>query len=108
VRTERYTADEVRKSVEKDFDRLFAPYAIGRPEGWNTDTRTKNMVSIGYWLTEQLVGLGVNEDDRRTQQQFYNRWCRSDEDLFDLGARTLNTVLDGTVEQNRKPHRRWG
>jgi hypothetical protein len=108
MRTERYTAEEVRREVGKHFHRLFAPYAVGRPETWVPDPRTKDLVSIGYWITEQLVALGVNDNDRRTQQQFYSRWSRSDDDLFDLAARTLNTVLDGKVEQDRVPHRRWG
>jgi hypothetical protein len=81
---------------------------VGRAPNWACDPRTKDLVCIGYWLVEELVRLGVNDDDRRTQQNFYNRWSRSDGDLFDLAARTLNTVLEGKVEQNRIPHRRWG
>lgn len=104
----RYTSESVRASVEADMERLFAPYAAGRPSTWACDPRTRELVSLGYWLTEELVRLGCSDDDRRTQQQFYNRWSRSDFDLWDLGARTLNAVLDGQVEQNRIPHRRWG
>jgi hypothetical protein len=105
---DRYTAKHVRGEVDKDRERLFAPYAEGRPKNWACDSRTKDMICIGNWLMEELVRLKVNDDDRRTQQHYFNRWCRSDHDLFDLAARTLNTVLDGKVEQNRKPHRRWG
>ena len=108
MRTERYTAEEIRREVLNDFERLFSPYAVGRPDRWTPDPRTKEMLSIYYWLVEQLVLLGVSDDDRRTQQSFYNRWSRQDEDLFDLAARALNAVLDGNVQQNRKPHRRWG
>jgi len=108
MRVERYTAEEIRREVQREQERLFAPWTEGRPAGWKTDARTKDLVCIGNWLAEEMQRLGCNDDDRRTQQQFYNRWSRSDEDLWDLAARTLNIVLDGKVEQNRIPHRRWG
>jgi hypothetical protein len=108
MREERYTADEVRAEVEKDRVRLFADYGAGRSPTWACDPRTKDLICIGNWIVEQLVALGCNEADRRTQMHFYNRWARSDDDLFDLAARALNAVLDGDVEQNRVPHRRWG
>ncbi len=106
--TERYTADLVRAEIEKHRERLFQPWAVGRPETWVPDPRTKDLICIGYWIGEELVKLGANEADRKTQSHFYNRWSRSEEDLLDLAARTLNTVLDGQVEQNRIPLRRWG
>jgi hypothetical protein len=104
----RYTAESVRAAIEPDRERLFAPYAVGRPTNWACDPRTRDLICIGYWLTEELTRLGVSDHDRRTQQHFYNRWSRSDEDLFDLAARTMNTVLDDEVQQNRVPHHRWG
>ena len=106
--TERWTAERVKEAVEKDQERLFAPYAVVRASNWACNPRTKDLVCIGYFLTEELGRICANEDDRRTQQQYYNRWSRSREDLFELGAETLNTVLDGQVEQGRIPHRRWG
>ncbi len=108
MRTERYTAEEVRRVFETEGDRLFAPWAVGRPEGWVPDPRTKELIALGYWIGEQLVALGCNEDDRKTQESFYNRWSRSEHDLYALAAETLNTVLDGKVEQGRIPLRRWG
>jgi len=108
MRIDRYTAEEIKREVKKDFDRLFAPWAVGRPETWIPDPRTKDLISIGAWLTEELQRLGASDDDRRTQQHYYNRWSRSEDDLFELAARTLNIVLSGAVEQNRVPHRRWG
>lgn len=105
---DRYTAESVRAEIDKDRERLFEYYAVGRPENWACDPRTKDLICLGKWLTEELVRLGVNDDDRRTQQHFFNRWSRSDDDLFALCSLTLNNVLDGNVEQNRKLHRRWG
>ena len=104
----RYTSESVRAEVDKDRERLFAPYAVGRPDTWIPDPRTKDLICVYNWMVEELVRLGVSDDDRRTQQSFYNRWSRSDDDLFDLAARTLNAVVDGCVEQNRIAHRRWG
>ena len=104
----RYTAEFIRKEVDKNKSRLFASYSENRPPGWNTDIRTQDMICLEKWLSEELSRIVSNETDRRTQLHFYNRWCRSDEDLFDLGARCLNAVLDGQVQQNRVPHHRWG
>ena len=103
-----YTPESVQQAVEQDRDRLFAPYLVGRGPNWSCDLRTKDLIALGNWLAEELVRLGCNEDDRRTQQAFYNRWSRSDHDLWDLGARTLNAVLEGQVQQKRVPHHRWG
>lgn len=104
----RYTPESVRAAIEPHRERLFASYTVNRQPGWSCDTRTRDLVCIGNWLPEELVWLGCNEDDRRTQQHFYNRWSRSDHDLWDLTARLLNAVLDGEVQQNRVPHHRWG
>lgn len=104
----RYTAGQVRAAVHADRERLFAPYAVGRPERWVPDQRTKDLICVGNWLSEELRRLKVSEDDRRTQERYYNRWSRSVEDLFGLAAETLNAVLDGQIEQGRIPHRRWG
>jgi hypothetical protein len=106
--TSHYTAEHIRQAVDADRERLFAPYAVGRPERWTPDQRTRDLICIGHWLREELQRLGVTEDDRRTQERYYNRWSRSMEDLFALAAETLNMVLDGQVEQGRIPHRRWG
>jgi hypothetical protein len=105
--TNRYTAESVKASVDPDRDRLFAPYALGRPENWSYDLRTHDLVCVGNWLPEELVRLGVNDIDRRTQQWKFNRLSRT-YDVFESAAETLNEVLDGEVEQNRRPHRRWG
>jgi hypothetical protein len=111
-----YTSESVRATVEPHRERLFAPYAAGRLPHWSCDLRTKDLVVLGNWLQEELVRLGCNDDDRRTQIHFYNRWSRSDWDLFELVAEALNAVLDGTVEQGRESHparsdgrrHRWG
>ena len=68
---------------------------------------TKRLISLGYWLNEELVKLGANEADRKTQIWKYNRMSRT-YDVWETAAECLNDVLDGIVEQNRRPHRRWG
>ena len=97
----------MKAAVEANLDRLFEPWLIGRPETYVADTATRYMVSLGYWLDEELRRLGCNEPDRKTQLWKYNRYSRT-YDIWDSAAECLNDVLDGAVEQNRHGHRRWG
>lgn len=107
VEQSRYSATSVREAVEADIDRLFAPWLVGRPPRWSPDPATKRLVSLGYWLDSELVRLGCSDVNRRTQTAKYNRLSRT-YDVWQSAAECLNDVLDGTVEQNRVPHRRWG
>jgi hypothetical protein len=104
----RYTAEYVRAEVDKDRERLFAPYAVGRSSNWACDPGTKDLVCVAYWLREELTRLGVDDRDRRAQESYYNRWSRSDSDYFAVAATALNTVLDVAVDRYRRPHHRWG
>jgi len=104
---ERYTAQAIRAAVEADLDRLFAPWLVGRSETYAADPGTKNLISLGYWLTEELEKVCANDADRRTQAWKYNRLSRT-YDIWETAAECLNDVLDGNVEQNRRGHRRWG
>lgn len=103
----RYDAASVMSAVEADIDRLFEPWTSGRPARWSPDPATKRLVSLGYWLDAELVRLGCSDVNRRTQAAKYNRLSRT-YDVWQSAAECLNDVLDGTVEQNRVPHRRWG
>jgi len=103
-----YLPEGVRDQVEADRERLFAHWAVGRPEGWSCDTRTKDLVCLEKWLTEELAKICHNDRDRRTQQRYFNRGARAEQDLFELASRTVNLVLAGFVEQGRVPHHRWG
>ena len=105
--SDKYTAQSVKLIVQNDIERLFAPWAVGRPEGWAPDTATKEQVSLGYWLAEELTRIGCNEVDRKTQTWKYNRLSRT-YDPWEVAAEVLNEAIAGDVEQNRKPHRRWG
>lgn len=104
---ERYEVHRIKKAVETDIDRLFAPWTVGRPETWVPDPGTKVLIALGYWLREELNRLGANEADVRTQCWKYNRLSRT-YDIWESAAECLNDVLDGNVEQNRRGHRRWG
>ena len=106
--TDIYTAENVKAAIEADREALFAAYAIGRPENWSVDIRTKDLVCIAAWLQNELTIVGISDTDRRTQQWKFNRESRADNDLFDCAAKIMNEALDGNVEQNRIPHRRWG
>jgi hypothetical protein len=105
---ERYTADSIQESVYARQEELFEPYARGRPDHWKCDTTTRDLVCIGNWITSELIALGCNDADRRTQQMKYHREMRSSYNLWQTAAEVMNEVLDGTVEQNRIPHRKWG
>lgn len=103
----RYVAASIEATVVADVDRLFGPWLVGRPARYVASPATKSLVALGYWLDAELVRLGCNEPDRKTQLGKYNRMSRS-YDVWQVAAECLNDVLDGIVEQNRAPHRRWG
>lgn len=104
---DRSTPEAVRAAVEADLDRLFAPWMVGRPPNYSPDRATKHLVSLGFWLDEELRKLGCNDADRKTQLGKYHRLSRT-YDIWQVAAECLNDVLDGLVEQGRVPHRRWG
>ena len=103
-----YTAEEIRNAIEHDRERLFAPWAVGRPENWSTDQRTKDVVCIGNWMCEEMIRKGLDDPGRRALLHEFNRYCRNDEDLFVLSASIMNDMLTGNIDRNRRMHRRWG
>lgn len=105
--TERFLAPTIRAAVDSDIDRLFAPWLVGRPPNYSPDRATRNLVALGYWLDEELRRLGCCDVDRKTQLGKYHRLSRT-YDIWQVAAECLNDVLDGTVEQGRVAHRRWG
>lgn len=115
----RYSAEQIKSLIAADEERLFASWSVGRPIGWACDTQTKDAVCIGNWLSEEISrlisegfigpdGIQLSDDDRRIQQNTFNRWCRSRTDLFELAAEIMNDVLDGKILRDRIPHKRWG
>ncbi len=107
LKSKQYTAANVQAAVEADLDNLFAPYMVGRHEGYTPGPDTKRLVALGYWLSQELTKIAANEADRRTQEWKYNRLSRT-YDIWETAAECLNDVLEGKVEQNRVGHRRWG
>ena len=104
---ERYQPTSVQAVVEADIERLFAPWLVGRPPNYSPDPATRRLVALGYWLDEELRRLSVGDVDRRTQLAKYNRLSRT-YDVWHVATECLNDVVDGTVEQGRIAHRRWG
>lgn len=104
----KYTADAIEDWVTAESERLFAPWAVGRPENWTCDRRTKNIVCISYWLVEELTSMGLDHRDRVTQQAQFNRYSRLDDDLWALAAQIMNDSAEGNIDRDRKTHRRWG
>jgi len=105
--TSTYTAELIKQRVDADIDRLLAPWLMGRPPNYTMDSAAKYTVAVGYWLAEELTRIGCNEADRKTQCWKFNRHSRT-WDIFDVAAECMNEAVEGRVEQNRKPHRRWG
>lgn len=101
-----FTAEQVRIAVENDLERLLTPWMVGRSPTYTMDQTSKLLVATGFWLNEQLSKI-CNDVDRKTQCWKFNRLSRS-YDMFEIAAEVMNEALDGNVEQNRKPHRRWG
>lgn len=102
-----YTAESVKQAVEADLDRLLVPWLVGRPPNYTMDTAAKHTVATGYWLAEELTRIGCNEADRKTQCWKFNRHSRT-YNIFETAAECMNEAVEGRVEQDRKPHRRWG
>lgn len=103
---ESWTSLLVKREVEDNMERLLVPWMIGRPENYTIDAYTKNVIATGYWLDEKLMKI-CTDADRKTQCWKFNRMSRT-YDVFEVAAECMNEALNGTVEQNRKPHRRWG
>jgi hypothetical protein len=106
--TNTYTAENIKEIIEINRESLFASYAVGRPDNWSCDSRTKDLVCIATWLSIELTAIGLSDTDRRTQQCKFNRESRGNIDLFECAANIMNESLAGNVEQNRIPHHRWG
>jgi len=104
--TSTYTPAQVRTLVEKELDRLLVPWMVGRQANYTMSLETKLTVGTEYWLREQLTVI-CNEVDCRTQVAKFHRETRT-HDIFEIASECINEALSGTVEQNRKPHRKWG
>ncbi len=96
-----YTEGEVRQRVQADSARLFSSYTVGRPKGWATDDRTKELVCLSIWLREELLARGVDGEARIRQEWLFNRKSRAEENLFELAARIMNDTIDGKLDAYR-------
>lgn len=103
-----YLATEIRRLVELDRERLFASYAVGRHPNWTYDVRTRDTVCLSLWLREELTRIGIDDLGRKTLEGEFNRYSRSDDDLFELAAGIMNKALADDIDRDRKTHRRWG
>lgn len=104
----RYSPDMVRENVQRNIERLFAGYSAGRPANWSCDVRTKEVITTANWLGEELQRIGLDDAGAKVQNAQFNRRVRSEEDLWSIASQILNDALDGNVDRNRRPHRRWG
>ena len=104
----RYTPIDIKQWVFESHERLFSSYSVGRPANWNCDARTRELVSLSVWLNEEMQLLSLDDAGRKAQLYQFNRRSRSEENLYDLAASIMNEVVEGTIDRDRKPHRRWG
>lgn len=102
-----YTVQLIKEKITDDLDRLLIPWMTGRPKNYTLDLATKYTIAVGYWLDEELTRIGCCDADRRTQCWKFNRHSRT-YDIFETAVECMNDVVNGTVEQNRRGHRRWG
>lgn len=102
----KYTAEFIKNAVVADLERLLTPWMVGRPTTYTMDEGSKLLVATGYWLNEELTKV-CNDVDRKTQCWKFNRLSRT-YDPFEVAAEVMNEAVEGNVEQNRRPHRRWG
>jgi hypothetical protein len=103
-----YTGEGIRELVGAGRERLFASYAVGRSPNWVCDVRTRDVVCLSVWLREELTSIGLDELGRKTLEGEFNRYSRSDDDLFELAADIMNKALSNDIDRDRKTHRRWG
>lgn len=103
-----YTAYEVKVAVDSDRSRLFGSYEVGRPTGWACDQRTKDLVCLSLWLREEMTRIGLDDLGRIVLEGEFNRYSRSDQDLFELAAGIMNKAMTGQIDRDRRTHRRWG
>ena len=101
-----YTGEDIHLLIEPHRERLFASYAAGRLPTWSCDQRTKDIICLSLWLREELAYL--DELGRKTLEGEFNRYSRSDLDLFDLAANILNKAKGDDIDRDRKTHHRWG
>jgi hypothetical protein len=103
-----YTARDIKDVVNNDTVRLFAPWAVGRPEGWQPDSRTKDIVCVAAWMDEELRRLHIDDEGRKIQLWYFNRWTRSVDDVFEVAAEAMNAAVEDRIDRQRNPHKRWG
>ena len=104
----RYSSQGIRDAVDRDRERLFADWRVGRPEGWTTDGRTSDLVCLAKWLRLEMEAMGLDDAGRRVQEAQFNRRSRSEDDLFQVAADVINDAAEGRIDRDRRPHRRWG
>jgi hypothetical protein len=101
-----YTAQMIKEIIETNLECLLQPWMVGRSQNYVMDSTAKFVVATGYWLEQELSKI-CNDADRRTQCWKFNRMSRT-YDVFEIASECMNEALNGLVEQNRKPHKRWG
>lgn len=93
-----YTEENIRNFISPSVERYLLSLSVGRPDGWTTDQRSKDMWCLGQWIREELILLDANDDDRRRMEWSFNRNIRAEEDLFTIAANVMNNFINGKID----------
>jgi hypothetical protein len=105
---DKYTVTGISRIVNDQQDELFNSYIEDKPTNWSCCSRTKQQICIGEWLHRELIVLELDDIARFQQEGIFHREGRSRVDLYSLVAEIMNDTIEGKIDRNRKPMRRWG
>ena len=94
-----YTSESVRASLAPKWDEYYAKLAVGQPDNWKCDQRTKDNFCITQWMMEECAKIGCNSEDTRVLLRGFNRWARADSDLYEAAAHFMNSWLNNDIQR---------
>lgn len=103
-----YSKEKIQREVEGRREELFELYRKDRPSTWSCCSRTEEVICLGEWLRRELINLQLDPLGRSQQEGIFHRESRSQDDLYVLVAQIMNDTVDGKIDRERKPLRRWG
>lgn len=103
-----YTLESIKLEISLNKEKLFSIYIQDKPNNWSCCERTKEFICIGEWLKQELIELQLDDVARYQQEGIFHRESRSQDDLYSLVYQIITDTLNGNIDRNRKPLRRWG
>lgn len=96
-----YTAGAVRQLLAPKWNAYYADFVAGQPANWMPNQQAKELWCISHWLTDELIELKCPDEERRFVQNYFNRKARSENDLYELAAKAVNSFLENKIERYR-------